>query len=194
MALDIRKLPERLSKGCSTNTPPSTYPVFSRQGCLGKTQLAFLVFRPHMASRFIRQGLLPMSGFDRSDREYCLPCSPKKFGSKSNVIASSSNTLNSSIVANTLDLISGTPSRISMRYLTPPLYLRQRFRQVVLHYIWESLFEANHLSIEIAAMSRYVMRWSFFLEVWHESTAQLLADGVPPGSILFRGVFNVLLI
>src|SRR5438045_1518933 len=29
------------------------------------------------------------------------------------------------------------PSRISMRYPTPSLYLGQRFRQVVLHYIWK---------------------------------------------------------
>ena len=36
------------------------------------------------------------------------------------------------------------------------------------------------------------MRWSFFLEVWHESTAQLFADGVPPERILVGGVFDVL--
>ena len=34
----------------------------------------------------------------------------------------------------------------------------------------------------------------FFLEIWHESTAQLLADEVPPERILVGGVFDVLLI
>lgn len=79
-----------------------------------------------------------------------------------------------------------------MRYLTLSLYLRQRFRQVVLHYIWKSIFEENCLSTEIASMSWYVMRWSFFLEIWHESTAQLLADGVPRERVLVGGVFDVL--
>ena len=79
-----------------------------------------------------------------------------------------------------------------MRYLTPSLYLRQRFREVVLHYIWKGIFGENRLSTEIASMSRYVMRWSFFLEIWHESTAQLLADGVPPERILVGGAFDVL--
>lgn len=32
----------------------------------------------------------------------------------------------------------------------------------------------------------------FFLEIWHESTAQLLADEVPPERILVGGVFDVL--
>jgi hypothetical protein len=41
-------------------------------------------------------------------------------------------------------------------------------------------------------MSGYIMRWSFFLEIWHESTAQLLADGVPPEHILVGGAFDVL--
>lgn len=36
------------------------------------------------------------------------------------------------------------------------------------------------------------MRWSFFLEMWHKSTAQLLVDGIPQERILLGGIFDVL--
>src|SRR5690349_9441614 len=61
-----------------------------------------------MALWSIRKRLLPTSGFDRSEREYCLPCSQKKFGSKSNVSTSSANNLDPNVVANKLDFISNT--------------------------------------------------------------------------------------
>lgn len=41
-------------------------------------------------------------------------------------------------------------------------------------------------------MSRYLVRWLFFLDVWHESAAQLILDGVPCERILVNGVFDVI--
>lgn len=38
------------------------------------------------------------------------------------------------------------------------------------------------------------MDWEFFLEVWHESMAQLLSDGVPPGKIPAKGVSDIVYI
>jgi hypothetical protein len=43
-------------------------------------------------------------------------------------------------------------------------------------------------------MSGFVMGWDFLLEVWHESRAQLLSDGVPPERMPAKGVNDIVYI
>jgi hypothetical protein len=70
--------------------------------------------------------------------------------------------------------------------------LRPLSSSVVLHYIWQTIPEEHCAAVETtASSSRFVMKWSFFLNVWYESTAQLLADGVPVERIFIGGVFDV---
>lgn len=73
------------------------------------------------------------------------------------------------------------------------LYLRKRFNCIVRHYIYKRALQI-HQSGDQVATSGVVMDWGFLLEVWHESMAQLLSDGVPRGKIPARGVNDVLYI
>ena len=73
------------------------------------------------------------------------------------------------------------------------LYLRKRFNCIVRHYICKRALQI-HQSGDQVATSGVVMDWGFLLEVWHESMAQLLSDGVPRGKIPARGVNDVLYI
>lgn len=79
-----------------------------------------------------------------------------------------------------------------MPYSKQSPYLKQRVRQVVLHNIWQGVFGESHPTTETASMSRYLVRWPFFLDIWQESAAQLILDGVPCERILVNGVFDVI--
>ena len=64
------------------------------------------------------------------------------------------------------------------------MYVLQRTRDVVL-YFFHTLARVE---------SKVSMNWPIFIQVWQESTAQMLKDRVPPDLILSRGVFDVVLI
>jgi hypothetical protein len=71
-----------------------------------------------------------------------------------------------------------------VRYPRSSLYLRERTLHVVLHNIYKKF--AN--GAEVVSPD-----WSVLLEIWHESTAQLIADGVPQERVLpSGGAYHVL--
>jgi hypothetical protein len=72
-------------------------------------------------------------------------------------------------------------------------YVGKRFLRVVLYNIYKGV-QQNCSSSDDAAMSGFVMGWDFLLEVWHESRAQLLSDGVPPERMPAKGVNDIVYI
>ncbi|KAL9635796.1 MAG: hypothetical protein Q9204_002490 [Flavoplaca sp. TL-2023a] len=87
--------------------------------------------------------------------------------------------------------IDTAPAQLLLRGCHRSLYLRKRFNCIVRHYIYKKA-QQIHLSGEQMTTSGLVMDWDFLLEVWHESMAQLLSDGVPRSKIPSRGVNDVL--
>ena len=73
------------------------------------------------------------------------------------------------------------------------LYLSKRFLRVVIYHIYKRIRQTCS-NIDDTIISKFVMDWEFFLEVRHESMAQLLSDGVPPGKIPAKGVNNIVYI
>jgi hypothetical protein len=85
------------------------------------------------------------------------------------------------------------PSNLSVRLPRHSPYVRERFLRVVLYNIYKGV-QQNCSSSDDAAMSGFVMGWDFLLEVWHESRAQLLSDGVPPERMPAKGVNDIVYI
>ncbi|KAL8919231.1 MAG: hypothetical protein Q9208_006892 [Pyrenodesmia sp. 3 TL-2023] len=89
--------------------------------------------------------------------------------------------------------IGTAPAKLLLRGCHHSLYLRKRFNCIVRHYIYKKAQQIPS-SGEQMTTSGLVMDWDFLLEVWHESMAQLLSDGVPRSKIPSRGVNDVLYI
>ncbi len=93
----------------------------------------------------------------------------------------------------TCSSISAAPAQLLVRGCHHSLYLRKRFNCIVRHYIYKRAQQTRSSGEQITGLG-LVMDWDFLLEVWHESMAQLLSDGVPRSKIPARGVNDVLYI
>lgn len=77
-----------------------------------------------------------------------------------------------------------------VRSFQPSRYIRARFLRVALYNIHISA-QQRCFSSDDDSISSFLMKWESFLEVWHETIAQLLADGVPPQGLPAKEVSRI---